>query len=112
MPLNEAMLNNMTADELAHYVACTPDVKPGLLMGAVAEKLEDLKGEVFDLELELQNKEDEHTLDYYDFSLADNAVKEVLAELRMYCKDFADDHPLAKICYKLEAASSKVNNLI
>ena len=28
MPLNEAMLNNMTADELAHYVACTPDVKP------------------------------------------------------------------------------------
>ena len=81
-------------------------------MGAVAEKLEDLKGEVFDLELELQNKEDEHTLDYSDFILAKNAVKEVLAELRMYCTDFADDHPLAKIWYKLEAASSKVNNLI
>lgn len=115
MALNEAMLANLTADELAHYAACTPglmeQVSPARFLGSVTEQMEDLKDEVSYLSSEVERKEGEHVLDYWDHKEAMDELNEAVEALREYCEEFPNDHPVSKIWHKLNDASDKVRDL-
>ncbi len=116
--MNKSLLDNMTAEELAHYAGCMPElIKQNDLphfLESVTEKMMELTDEVSCLESEVERverKDDLHVIDYQDYVEVMDELGEVLEELRQYCEELPDDHPVWKIWHQLTDVSDMVCDL-
>ena len=123
MPMNEAMVANLTTEELAHYAAIDPTLVKQVDHGRFVEQLADevsiLQDDVNHLESEVRSYEEAQdetvckSLYYVTWLEVKQATEEVATALYRYCEEqkLENDHPLKTILDDLEDVSRQVRDL-